>query len=232
MSNDVYNDCRRFALDLAGELGKRPLIVTENQPNWPTPPNAIAYSIRGQSLLGLDMLRERGEQITDWPAMIVFTKPPADEETARGLLLHEVSHLLPLVPEPYDGDPGTEADRERQCEVMAAGSSEERRILPWFQHGWQFLRRIVHLRYRAGRLGQDIPLNSLHAAGPSYGLSHISCYERELGCEPVYSIGKSFAEIEATEPPPRFLDLFRRDMKAFFLEEQAAAFRLEGIAYD
>lgn len=147
-----------------------------------------------------------------------FQKRRAVWATFRGVVLHELAHILDA-----DADPGGDAepddgqvDRGRLNMVAelsgscTPGNGPGARI-PWMYHEWGFIRTALHLAHRTTARGAPVlSAEILDAAG--YGLSSTSRYAAALGDEPRRLADADFATIRATTPPPAFAELWRADL--------------------
>jgi hypothetical protein len=161
------------------------------------------------------LLIDRGE----WqgPGNIIGLVPGQELEDSRGVLLHEVSHALPLrqPPREYDPTPQQMAVHLKLTALVDSIADQQRQLKPWDQHEADFIRRCVHLRYRAQRLGVELPYPAIRFAGYGYSLSSAIEYARSLGDEPHRMAGCSFREIEATPAPEAFTKLFDNDVASW-----------------
>lgn len=196
---------RRLAHVVATELDQADLRVLRHRDGWPEITDATAYCVQGHHLAIRDHLRSVGTWRGVWPACVVFI----DEPTV-GILLHEIAHLLPAVAaKPDTLGEATPKLAALQAATVAAINSVGR--VPWHGHGPDFIRRFLHLMYRARLAGAQVLLDDLHIGGWFYDLSPARSYRDALGDEPERLRGLSFAEIEAEPPPPEFLRLVEFD---------------------
>jgi hypothetical protein len=149
-------------------------------------------------------------------AMIVICQP--EHEHLKGILLHELGHVLPVGSPREDSEPSAdEIAMELSMVQKWADLPEVERAndhRPWWpHHDDAFIRRVLHLHYRAERLGHDAPGRTLCIAGEYYGLSPPACYHRALGDEPARLSALSFREIEEIEQPKEFSQLFAADVQ-------------------
>jgi hypothetical protein len=200
-------DLHALALQLAPELVAADLRIIEHQPHWPKPAVAVAYAIYGKHLPIRQYLASRGEWSGRWGSFIVSCEP-----LTIATLLHELAHVLPAR-EPLidDGDEPTPEQVGFQSGQLKAWSVGYSDAPPWRGHDLKFIRRAIHLHYRASQCGVNVSLNDFPVAGPCYGLSMPEEYRVELATEPQRMTKKSFAEIDAEPMPPRFAKLFAND---------------------
>ncbi len=215
----MLDDLTQIALRLAPELSTAGFRVLEHQPNWLCHPRAAAYATYGRHFDIRDYLRSTGEWAGVWGSYVVIVPPLPDFSQACGLLVHELSHCLPARPTIVDDCEPSAVQRDVQTgQLMAWAATGSHSIEPWAGHGAEFIRRAVHLRHRAARLGIDIALADANVAGVNYGLSHPSEYETELATEPLRMMLKPFSEIDAEPIPPRFARLFCTDVAAWHFD--------------
>lgn len=139
------------------------------------------------------------------------------EKLTTTVFVHELGHCLPFESLP---DPVAQ-DIEPDQTTLDRSAARYRRFVdapprpePWAGHGHEFIRRALHLWWRADQAGCKIPLSIL-GCGRAYGLSHAREYLRALGNEPARMHDATFAEIEATPPPAEFVELFESDTTAW-----------------
>jgi hypothetical protein len=223
------NDFLRYEAQLATivpesvDAGTRILKSCED---WPKPSEGtLAYSIRGRCLFIRDELKKRGEWTGSFPSAIVFCSEPASESDVLGLMLHEAAHILPANAPIPDRNDEPEGMHQLQLEMLSSSPQEMSNAIlrPWRDHDHKFVRRVLHLKFRAEQIGLNVPWRSLFSAGANYGLSPLADFAAELATEPQRCTRMSFKEIEADEPPPGFLRLFARDLKQFFGDQCRAA---------
>lgn len=209
----MLDDLKTLALELAPELAHAGFRILEHQDGWLCPPRSAAYAIRGRHLDIRDYLRSIGEWKGTWGTYCVFLPPLPARQEAIAYLLHELGHALPAHPPIDDGDEPTRIQRDLQAGQMltwaAAGRNSPE---PWSGHGPQWIRRCIHLQFRAARLGININLTAANVAGESYGLTHPCEYSAALATEPLRLQSATFTRIDAEPVPTRFAALFAQDV--------------------
>jgi hypothetical protein len=218
LSESTFHELGMLAVKLAPELLGAPLHLLNHVDGWVKPDGALAYAFVGPPLGVRDELKRLGKWHGQWGAAIVFASEPESREELLGLFLHELAHVLPARPAIIDDEvEPTVEQRQYQQVQLAAWAARSATADPWAGHGPDWIRRAIHLRYRAQLLGVDVPLKAMNVAGPAYALSMPSNYEIELNHEPAMSTRKTFAEIDAMLMPPRFAKRFADDVREFHL---------------
>jgi len=215
---DAIDSARRLLLKLAPELGQAPLYVTTAPADYPRGCYGAFHMRRPDAAIRKQIV-ESGQ----WEGVgniIVLAQDFQGEELA-GILCHECAHATPYCPFDFEDYEPTEAEAKHEAEVVAAWAmSPPTSGPPWgYSHGLQFVRRCLHLHYRAECSGVSLPLPTLHCAGSNYGLSLLSKYKRALGDEPKRFMGARFGEIEVTAMPSDFQSLFDSDAAAWHKHE-------------
>ena len=131
-------------------------------------------------------------------------------ETAVGLLVHELAHVLsarkmvaPAVPEPQA--------RQAVAACLRESPDAESEI-PWQWHNAPWIRVALHVEARASALlGYEV--SSVCVAGDEYKLSEAAAYRNALGNEPAAMAHESFATIRTTRPPVAFQELWKADVQ-------------------
>jgi hypothetical protein len=86
--------------------------------------------------------------------------------------------------------------------------------VPFVGHGANWLRTLLHLRYRAKRaVGIAVPLEAL-CDSANYRIARLELYKAALGDEPKRCRHMSFRQILASPPPMTFAALWRDDVLA------------------
>lgn len=158
-------------------------------------------------------------------------------EARLGVVLHELAHhlwyrwvlsdLTPAEEASLTGtppnDPTFYPERMRTPEESAAAKLQ----FPWGEHGAEFTRIALHLRYRAAMNSYDVPLAALHVGGPRYALSPAEDYAATLGDEPRRRIDEPVVKIIKDDHPEAFASLFFDDLKRFLEPRIRAEIRAE-----
>jgi hypothetical protein len=164
----------------------------------------------------------------------------ADDETIRTMqgyvamavlraLLHEFGHSLKWMPLP----PTPRHNRAAIDDVIwnPRPAADSRLPPPFDDHGGDFARVCLHLRWRAARGGVVVPLARL-AGGLEYRMAKIESYRVALGNEPWRLRDASFQTIAKTRPPRKFADLWQRDVSAWLRSCAAAGPITDEIFYN
>jgi len=189
----MTDDCLALAHQIAPELRDR--LVIRHEPAWPAPPGVTAWATRQRDGLGA----------------ITFVQEPTIE-----VALHEAAHVLPAV-EPMAVPAMTAAGVAVQLETIDMWlrgdylTNPDR--LPWTAHGLDWVRRVIHLWYRAESAGVTVRQCDFRAV--DWADHDIGEYRARLGWEPVRCRTWSFAAIESLPLPEYFSDLFKRDQAAW-----------------
>lgn len=226
-TDELLSDAQRMAAIVAPELTARPLYILGEHPKSLPVPNALGYAttptplaIRDE-LLAAGKWRGQGSCIVLIPDQIAAEAQEQDsplftfERVFNRTVVHELAHCLPAgLPIP-DLAPTTEGrDLQAARFAMFAADANPPAETPWEGHGIDFIRRCIHLINRAWSAGFDVAGGYL-CADALYGLSPVIRYAQALGDEPERMAGRTFAEIEATDPSADFLTLFNRDVAAW-----------------
>ncbi len=139
-------------------------------------------------------------------------------------LIHELAHiaLRPNLPTELDNDP----DRAvRMTQVLRSVVAEPdtpaiSKPCPWAGHDGQFVRVAQHIGHRL-RAALDFwqSTDCLHL--DAYGLSAEWRYQSALGNEPERLAGVPLTELATIAPPEKFIDLWRSDVRAWWLALQS-----------
>ena len=215
IDSDALSAMRKLVLGIAPELRQSPLYIVTPPPDYPVMTGIRAFHTPYDFAIRADLVSRN-----EWRGkgnIICICADDIDTEDMLGVILHETAHALPFCEPAVDFEP-TPAEAARQSELITAwvttpDTAELRE--PWVRHELPFIRRCLHLAYRASRLGVVIPWPAIQFAGWHYGLSGAWRYSRLLGDEPARLSGCSFAEIEQTEAPPAFCELFNSDVAAW-----------------
>jgi hypothetical protein len=191
-----------IAPELRGEL------YLVHRPSMPVSQCAAAFAMPRVPQSVRDELIAAGE----WQgqgALIGFVDDPSP-----GILIHELAHVLPRMEQRPDIELSAPA---RKLQTLNLSTEIATDGPPWLHggdHGAAFIRRVLHLWHRAAQAGVSIALDDCCIAGVTYGLRHPIAYGIALGDEPERCQAMTFAEIEATDPPKRFTDLWSEETSA------------------
>lgn len=166
------------------------------------------------------MFRPHLERTGRWqgrgPAILIDCPP----ETFVAVAIHELAHAAEAISTP-NADPLPEVDDEtsQRVERIFYLSPANPLTMPthtgkpkWFQHGAEFVRVALHLRYRAERLGVRFTTNAAAIAGPQYGLSCGRLFDHSLGPElTTFGVERPIGDLRDIEPPAEFTELFQKD---------------------
>jgi hypothetical protein len=135
-----------------------------------------------------------------------------------GTVAHEVGHIvreawIPSPSDPEDIPARVTARVERFASVGLAPDNEARREA-WFHHDAPWIRSYLHVSHRLERALRLPCIPSFH---PCYGLSSARKYESALGDEPRRLGHIPLAEISGIRPPEAFIELWKSDVRAWFL---------------
>ena len=197
-----------IAEQIAPELtGRLALFVRER--NWPFPAGVLAiYAFDAPP-----WAREKGATAD----CIIFANRAA---ATIEVLLHELSHALPLHPKAPASTRPVSPEEARYLVAWSVGPPAPGLsfgdLPPWIGHEDKFIRRLLHLVHRAERLGHSVRLRRTFGDTSAYGLRSICAYQAALADEPARSVGKSFWEIEQTDPPAKFTRFFKEDTERYW----------------
>lgn len=107
------------------------------------------------------------------------------------------------------------------CATMAAIPRPEAAPIPFAGHDAGFVRQVLHVAHRMKEL---LPLQVFASDvfdGPQYALSPMWSYSRALADEPERLAGTPLPEIGAIQPPREFADLWKSDVRRWFLANPA-----------
>jgi hypothetical protein len=205
----MLNELHALALKLAPELAGAELRLLRHQADWPAVPHAEAYAIVGKTLHVRDHLQSAGDWNGRWGSTIVFVAEPSVP-----LLLHELSHILPARQAVDDDGVEATSGQRQSYEIhlrQMVQRSANREGEPWRGHDLHWIRRALHLIYRAERLGIEVSHQQVNVAGDAYALSNVWDYNFRLASEALRFSLKTFSEIEAEPLLPPFVRLFLND---------------------
>lgn len=210
----TFHSLKELAHVVAPETRTRPLYVLWHPSHIPFCPSTVAYCATQSSPAIRQALIRSGE----WrgPGLTVVFVHNVPEEDIEGIFLHEVAHGLPLPTEPAVDREPTPEEKQFEARMLEKAKDlppDDECFRPWWPcHGADFVRRTLHLWSRARAAGCDIPGRKLRIAGSTYALSPPACYWTALGDEAERLAGRTFSEIEETEPPQEFSSLFAADV--------------------
>jgi hypothetical protein len=123
-----------------------------------------------------------------------------------GLMLHEASHILPLDPiAEIAYTPEVVAQLEREHIAWSRHTGSEAGLPGWFgDHDAPFIRRCVHLWYRAIRAGHYLDPRTISFVRWDWAMGPTWSYIHALDVEPEKMLGATFTEICAL-PIPKLL---------------------------
>jgi hypothetical protein len=114
----------------------------------------------------------------------------------------------------YIEPPNTLYARRRAIErAQQWEGAREEPTEPTFLHGSEFIRRAIHVLYRATMAGYDVAPDRLF--GPDAWYSSAEGYLFALLPECVSMAGATFEEIESTPAPPQFVRLWSADVEFY-----------------
>jgi hypothetical protein len=142
-----------------------------------------------------------------------------------GVLLHELAHVIAVAQEVRCLTPPAPALSRELTEgflldaPIRCGAGA---VVPWADHGAEFIRAALHLHARAERLGIAFLRSHLVVDCNARGLSETEAYAEALGSEPKRYEGWTFEDISNCRPPEAFVSLWRRDVRRVFLSSPAS----------
>jgi hypothetical protein len=139
-----------------------------------------------------------------------------DVETAfNGIVVHELGHILGrsmLFEERDDSDQAAIAAEATKFGADVNGPFPPmQRLVPFYGHGAIYIRAILHLCYRAAKVGMGVSPSEVYLAN-GYSLSRTIQYRTALGAEPRRMVDASFEEICNTPYPKAFWRLWTSDV--------------------
>ncbi len=211
LSDPQLGKLHEIALQLAPELASAGLRLFRHEDDWPIRKGVSAYCVIGRHIAIRNTLRLRGEWLGHWGAFIVFVDRPT-----LGLLLHEMGHRLPAEPLIPDNIEPMAEHVAAEVAYLTREPEQNTSRKPWEGHDAAWIRRTLHLHWRAWQLGYEVGLPEMQVAGPIYGLSQPWQYMHALDDEYERMAGATFSEIEAEPMPTEFIELWRRDVKDYY----------------
>jgi hypothetical protein len=196
--------------------------MLEQPDAWPTPVNAAAYCNTKPMARQRDYLKSTGVWHGHAP-IITFVDDLCESFECQGQFLHELAHVVPQ-PEPrpdIDEPPSAyewqDAEFLELCSRPVDGTTEQ----PWIGHDAGFIRRGLHIHFRAVNRRWLLTPGDLCLTGEHYGTSDINAYLAALGDEPDRCRLLSFAEIETIPAPESFTRLFVDDVARWQAKENS-----------
>jgi hypothetical protein len=213
LENKLLAELHDLAIRLAPELAELQLYIVPRSGNSAhgEPFIAFATTTAESPALRADLIA-CGKWQGPGNIVVIQHAPPSYAELAA-LFIHEISHLLPVAEVPDVEPTADELGHNRRLLHRIADPPPAVQLGPPWEpfHAADFVRRCLHLCRRGLDAGYEFPCDQI-AAGPRYGLRGLTAYAIALGDETVRLKGASFAEIEATPAPQRFVDLFVEDV--------------------
>jgi len=201
--SDALTTAHNLALQIAPELADWPLYLVPTEPAW-LPHDCLGAHLSWIDPLWMTRLQERGQWRGNGRLIALAAEAlELPRQYLCGVVTHELAHALPAI-EPSRLFAPT-AENLALCQQWAAetaaqtvddcpGGSAD-------MHGAGFVRRLIHLRYRALQAGITIPWDAFNVR---HGPGHVSIMARLLGDEPARLARLLFSDIETTPPPPGF----------------------------
>jgi len=206
--SDVLTTAHNLALQVAPELADWPLYLVPCEPAW-LPHDCLGAHLSWIDPLWMTRLQERGQWRGNGRLIALAAEAlELPRQYLCGVVTHELAHALPAIEPSRLFAPTAEnlalcqqwaaEDARQGVDDFPGGSAE--------MHGAGWVRRLVHLRYRALQAGVTIPWSAFNVR---HGQCHISIMARRLGDEPARLASASFQEIETIEPPVEFTTLWQ-----------------------
>jgi len=153
------------------------------------------------------------EQVDDDPDLL----EKLVHQRTLAVVLHELIHAII---EHRDTPYGHEADARkaqqavrRFCELSNDDIDDlQTNYPPWYPHDSQWIRIMMHVAYRAERLGHRVPI-SLLMDSIRFAISSPWLYRNAIGNEPKRLRDLSFAQILDIQPPDAFAKTWRNDVE-------------------
>lgn len=219
----ILDDAQRLCRQLAGpELGSTPLyFIPQSQlPVGLDTKHHYAFTHPRADL----MYREH---ITPWlgrgPCAVINDIAIEEDYGTEDLeyllhcaALHEFAHILDR-PTLYNGDDYNAARIHFEALVLNDCSKRASPLVEvplYYGHGPSFIRLVIHLAYRASRIGFDVRPAGIFAAH-HLGLSPVCMYADALGDETYRCLELSFRELLETYPDVEFMQLWDADMNRY-----------------
>jgi hypothetical protein len=209
--NSIIAECEQLAHRIAPELAEHPLYtLTAPEVPWlKMPEDCRGFALPHGAIGGIrEVLGERWQG--PGPAIVLAVQ---ERPLMLRTMLHEVAHVLPSR-ETFISVNSPPIFMEFQCRVLNDGLAEPAEPpmdAPDNWHDWRFIRRALHLFFRASAIGyHDIPIYDLFRGWFMSQEPHWLC---ELLPE-LQAVPPScrFAEIEQREPPSGFMALWEHSV--------------------
>ncbi len=166
-------------------------------------------------------LRPRLEMLGEWrgrgfavaiPDLAAFSCRFSAAEQL-GIIGHEFAHQLDAGDHWADSEGTGELLNAIRPEVVATVMVEmaTRPRPPWIGHEARFTRAGLHVHHRLQAAGHRVSLESMHIAGPTFGLSATEAYRAALGDEPHDRADEPIGSIIGDPAPPTFSALWEAD---------------------
>jgi hypothetical protein len=205
---NIFADHQAIVASIAPEASGVELLMCPAA--WRVPGTTAAYASQGRDLRVRDELVRLNRWHGEYRGAIVFI-----EEPTLPLLLHELAHVLPRREPLSDIEPSAEQRAAQIVATLQWAHGPRSESVPWEGHDARWIRRAIHLHYRAKEAGHDCNLHAMQVAGDHYGLSHVGEYASALSYEPMQLRFKTFAQIEQEPMPERFVKLFAYDVATY-----------------
>jgi hypothetical protein len=220
---DLLAECREFARIVAPELTALNVVDVEILAGLPVRGCCLGFS--GSPALKDNVVAERipdyeGGAIIclDFGGIEAAANPGCFRQCVNAVMGHETGHVVPKQ-EPFDILPATPLIRAYEIERLRTDLQGPMLDGPAdVSHGAAFLRRCIHIYVRACAAGYDIPLSSMLGyasewhSPPQYYLPY--CLKEAMAMRHA-----TFAEIEATDPPPGLVERWAADLELYRMRQ-------------
>jgi hypothetical protein len=227
-TDETLADCERLAHAVCPDLEREGVpVYCVNKPAQYAADARIAAFTGGTGTTR--MIRDSLIAAGRWrgPGVNVIFCHNLDRDEALGVTLHELSHRLPLRPQPDRRSPAMEAAMSQLSASWLARPSQPIASLPrWCDgHGLQFHRIALHVHHRAWKNDFEVGLPDMHIFEP-YDLRSGWRYMHALRRECERMVDWPFNVIAALRPPREFVALWEED---FFRWHQLQKQRKRGL---